>query len=80
MRLQDRLVADWRHAHKWWSTWLLGLSALVQFIPADTFLSVYAMVPEDLQMLLPSRTLIVVTLTLLTFVARVTHQKGKADG
>ncbi|MEA3035770.1 MAG: hypothetical protein QOH04_1535 [Sphingomonadales bacterium] len=79
-KLERRLVGDWRQAHKWWSTRLLALSALVQIIPADAFLSVYAMVPEDLQMLLPSRTLIVVSLTGLAFLGRVAKQKGKADG
>jgi hypothetical protein len=77
--LRNRLVADWRSAAKWWSVRLVAASAVIQIIPADSFLSVYAMVPADLQMLLPSRTLIVVTLSVLALLARVTKQKDKTD-
>ena len=75
--LKERLVDDWRAVWRWWSARMMALVLLLQIIPAEAFLTVYAMVPEDLQMLLPSRTLLVVVCALLALAGRVVKQKPK---
>ncbi len=72
--LRARLVDDWRALWRWWSARMMVLAALIQVIPAENFLTVYAMVPADLQMLLPSRTVLVVICTVLALVGRIWKQ------
>ena len=73
--LRLRLVDDCGAVWRWWSARMMAVALVLQVIPAETFLTVYALVPGDLQMLLPSRTALVIAATVLAFIARVWKQK-----
>lgn len=56
---------------------LVGLIA--QLIPAETFLQLYALVPSDIQPILPGRTVIVAVCFVLAFIARHVNQSKLHD-
>ena len=68
-----RLIDDWRLAWRFWSLRLMGAALLVASWP-EAFLHLYALVPADLQYLLPGRDVVVVVCLVLAFVARMIKQ------
>lgn len=71
------LVDDWRDAWRWWSLRLWAVAVFFSAWP-EAFLALYALVPVDLQYLLPGRTAVVVACMLLGFAARVIKQRRPA--
>lgn len=68
------LIDDWRLAWRFWSVRLIAIATFASAWP-EAFLYLYALVPDDLQFLLPARTTVVVTCLVLAFVARILKQR-----
>lgn len=75
--LRKRLVDDWCAAWRWVSMQMMALAVILQVVPAEAFLSVYALAPPDIQMLLPSRTALVVFCLAVAMIGRIWKQKPK---
>lgn len=77
MKLSDRLVADWREWHKWWSMRLAALGGLVEAI-INIFPSVLSSLPQGMQDAFPKW--FAMALPFVICLARVWNQKPKAPG
>lgn len=85
MSIRDRLVADWRRAHKWASIRLsaLGvflfsaLAGLPELVP-----HIWAQVPVDVKEYLPAglKSLLPLLFVVAIIIGRIHKRKDKADG
>lgn len=82
--VETRLVDDWRHAHKWWSTratlaagLLPPLLKLFDFMPG-----VWNQMPVEVKALMPNGAQIMTGLFMAAMIigARLWKQGGKSDG
>lgn len=81
-RVRARIIPDWRRAWRFWSLRLAAIAGVLELIPAEIFLQLYALVPPDLQLLLPARRTIVILLFVTAFASRFIDQRlgGKETG
>jgi hypothetical protein len=69
------LVPEWRQVWKHWSSQLVALAIFIQSFP-EMFLTLYALLPTDIQQLLPNRIEIVVGCLVLALGAKLLNQKS----
>ena len=78
-----KLIADWRQS---WRLWSVRVSAIatalfaIMLAAPDQVLGIWAMLPADVQELIPNRTAIAAALSVASLVARLIKQREAVDG
>ncbi len=77
-----KLIANWRQSWRLWSVRVSALAtALFAFMLAapDQALAVWAMLPGEVQDLIPNRTAVAAALSVASLAARLIKQRGAAS-